>query len=86
MLHFTSVRVRFLIGRSLLGVPCKEILGDIDILVTITHQYESGRMAADDRAVNELTLARSVGPYLRYPPEPKLAFGRTSPSKAVTGI
>ena len=41
---------------------------------------------ADDRAVNELTLARSLGPYLRYPLEPKLAFGGTSPSKEVTGI
>jgi hypothetical protein len=41
---------------------------------------------ADERAVNELTVARSLGPYLRSPLELKLAFGSTSPSKAVTGI
>jgi len=58
---------------------------DVNVLVTIAHQDDLGRRV-DNGAVNELTCARSLGPYLQHPPEPKLAFGGTAPSKAVTGI
>jgi len=69
--------------QSLLGIPRKDILRDINVLVTIAPQYDLGRMI-DDRAIG-LTSAQSLGPYLRYLLEPELAFGGTSPSKAVTG-
>ena len=68
---------------TLLGIPCKDILRDINVLVTIAPQYDLGRMI-DERAI-ELTSAQSLGPYLRYLLEPELVFGGTSSNKAVTG-
>lgn len=70
---------------SLLGIPCKEILRNINVLVTIAHRYGLGRMV-DDRSNNELTFPRSLGQYLRFLLKLKLAFGGIYPSKAVTEI